>query len=139
LVDGYVSQGMLSKTEGVIVKQQTRERAAYARAVRVATDAPERYVALMKQEDESKGSTFLAAMDPVKRTAVLSSAQARIREQRNEDLAAQDRARREQDREDKRRADDTATLAAQKLAEPDKYGPLTLDWLDQQAGQRTMD
>src|SRR5207248_5654844 len=40
LVNGYVAQGLLSKSEGVQIVQQTKERAAYARAVRLATDSP---------------------------------------------------------------------------------------------------
>src|SRR5437773_12473787 len=55
LVNGYVAQGLLSKTEGLQVIQQTKERAAYARAVRLATDSPWQIVDLMTREDDQKG------------------------------------------------------------------------------------
>lgn len=142
-IDAGVRAGFMSAEEGAKEKDAARKQGAASRVYKVtASESQEevqRLLDLYKKEDAEPGSTFLKHIDPFKRVELQKQAQERL----NSLKAEQARQEREAKRDTKEMNDEltkaTAVMAAQKLAEPEKYGRLTRDWIDQAADLRLMD
>lgn len=75
MLDGYVQLGHMTQEKAAKVYKDTVQDTAYARALRIVTESPSRYIDAMKREETDKGSTFLNFLDPTKRTELLRTAQ----------------------------------------------------------------
>lgn len=143
MVDTGVNVGYIRPDKGAEMKQGALTQGAYARVYQAtASDSQEEVkhvLELYKQERETEGSTFLKHLDPEKRISLEKQLKERLGSLRNEEQRQKREERTETERMNAELSKATTTLAAQKLTSPEKFGPLTSDWIDLAADLRLMD
>jgi hypothetical protein len=135
---GYIKPDKWEEMKDKALKQGTSTRVYQATASNNIEEV-KAVLELYEEEKKSEGSTFLKHMEAKERVSLEKQLKERVSTLQNEKR----RAKKEEDEDTAKMnvelSKATKVLAAQKLSNPETYGTLTRDWLDQAGRLRLLD